>query len=163
MTFPIIGWLIMLAQGMKPWNKDANSHRALQYSIMGSTQWVLDSTGSDGVRESWLIGFESHYKIVERIEFDLDIDKNKFVTWVSRQSGKKYDYLDVIGDLLRVLNIISFNKIGRNYKRLTCNEVFISFCQDILNIDLGDPDQYDLLSTDEIARKLKRGDYGHIS
>lgn len=163
MKFPFVAWLIMLAQGMKPWDKNANSHRALQYSIMGETQWVLDSTSSNGVKENWLTAFKVHYKIIDQIEFDIKVDRSDFIKWLTRQVGKKYDFLDVFGDLMRVLNIVSFNKIGRNYKRLTCNEVFISFCQEVLNIDLGDPDQYDLLSTDEIARKLKRGDYGHIS
>ncbi len=156
--FPIVAWLIMLFQGEMPWNKKSSSHRALGYDIY-ENEYVVDSTGGYGVLDQCMGEFLEKYKITETIEFEMDIELGPFVEWVASQKGKKYDRLQVTGLALRLLGLISFNKMGWNYKRLTCNELILHFADTFTAVPVQDPDNWDMLLTDELIEEIKAGKY----
>lgn len=158
-NFPIIAWIIMLFQGMNPFKKSSNSHRALSY-FDGFQWWVIDVTGSNPVEKKELYLFMRKYSIIESIEFKIDIGLNTIENWYQSIKGVKYDHSQILGLSLKLLNIISFNCYGKNYKKMICSEVFINFCENILDLRLGDSDNYDLLETDRVAIWV-RDNYGN--
>lgn len=156
--FPIVAWMIMIFQGENPFNKRSTSHRALGYQIM-ETDWVVDSTGGHGVLDQTFHEFELKYKVIEKITFTLDIDTGDFCQWVAAQKGKKYDRLQILGLIFKILGFITFNKMGKNYKKLTCNELVLNFVATYLKIPVGDPDNWDMLMTDNLITEIKAGAY----
>jgi hypothetical protein len=156
--FPVVAWLIMLFQGMLPWKKDSTSHRAMGFVDRLGNTMIIDSTGDNGVSESTVEDFQLKYKTIEFIEYEANINHGEFKSWRRKTLNKKYDQLQVLGLLIkRLFGFISFNTIGKNYRSLTCNEVFISFIVDLnlMKFHIKDPDNWDLLMTDELAEKLK--------
>ena len=152
--FPIIAWLIMIFQGEKPWDKNATSHRALGYWV-GETFWIVDSTGGKGFHDQLFHPvFNRKYWIVDQMDFEMDIDPNDFVEWVEENEGKKYDRLHVFGLALKLLGLVSFNTLGRNFKRLTCNEVMVHFMVHFGKLKVKDPDNWDLNMTDQMMERM---------
>lgn len=152
--FPIIAWLIMVFQGEKPWEKSSTSHRALKYWI-GETEWVVDSTGAKGVKDQVLDPtFTDKYFIVDEMEFELDIDPGEFCDWIDSIIGRKYDRLGIFGLALKILGFVSFNTIGHNYRRLSCNEVMVHFMEKFRDLKVVDSDNWDLNMTDQMMERM---------
>lgn len=156
--FPIIAWLIMIFQGENPFKSSSTSHRALGYDFM-DCEYVIDSTGGYGVKDQCMGEFLEKYKIIETIEFEMNITIGDFCQWIASQNGKKYDRLQVFGLLLKIIGFISFNKIGKNYKKLTCNELILNFVETYLQIPVGDSDNWDMLMVDYLVNEIKAGKY----
>jgi len=151
----------MIMQGELPWSKYSSSHRALAFEY-GGTWFVLDSNGKYGYRKTYYENFLKEYKVISERYFYKQLNEKEFKKWAKSHEGKKYDYCDVFGLLLKILGFISFNYYGYDFKKLKCNEVFLSFAQDILNIKIGDPDNWDLKKTDELVLKIIEGNYNQV-
>jgi len=153
MKFPILAWLIMLFQGMKPWEASANSHRGLGFEVDGD-MFVIDSTGKEGVEVTRRDIFERKYKIVEEWKFEKNITFINFDCWVSSIDSLFYDRWQLLGLFLKLIGLISFNYFGSNFRKLTCNEVFLYFTEEFYGENIGDPDNWDLRMTDKLAKKI---------
>lgn len=154
--FPIIAWVIMLFQKQNPLNKKASSHRAIQFS----EDRVIDSSGGFGVKVYSKEEFLKKYKITDYNEFFLEVSREELWMWADNIINRKYDYLDVLGDLLRLIfkrNI--FKKVGKDLERLTCNEVAISFSETFFDIDIDYPDVWDLITTDKLMKDVSNAKY----
>jgi len=157
LKFPILAWLIMIFQGQNPFNKKSSSHRAVQFGPNS----IIDCTGGKGVKVNTECNFLDKYTIVDTIDFNLDSTQSDLWHWVETIENKPYDYLDIFGDLLRrMFNFFSFKKIGKNWDRLTCNEVALSFAKRFYNVCIGDPDVWDLILTDKLMKEISEGNYG---
>ena len=139
-AFPIFAWLIMIFQGMNPFNKSSWSHMVIEYD-----ENYYDVTGK-GCRSHTRKFLES-YRIIETHEMGRDLNNAEFQSWFFVHKGVGYDYLQVSGLLLRGLGLITFNKIGHNYKRLICNELIINHMEVFYKLEVCDSDSYDLLDT----------------
>ena len=150
--FPIVAWLIMMFQGEFPWNKNATSHRALGYWLEES-EWVLDSTGAEGVKDQLRVAFEKKYKIIEETVFELTLDPNEFINWMTEHLGKKYDRLQIIGLITKILNFVEFNKLGHDDDKIVCNEIVVLFFMEFLGLKVIDSDNWDLNMTDIMVER----------
>lgn len=153
MKFPFLAWVIMFFQGMVPWDKKANSHRALGFEIDGNIM-VIDSTGDKGVEISRRDRYEERYIIVEETHFEKDITFIDFDSWVSSIDSLFYDKWQLVGMFFKLIGLISFNFLGSNFRRLTCNEVFLYFAETFYGVEIGDPDNWDLRMTDKLASEI---------
>jgi hypothetical protein len=155
---PFVAWLIMLFQGEWPWKESSSSHRALAYFDDVSKEWaVIHSNGSEGVNEDDFHEFEKHYTFVSWIPMDIKIKNGVFALWRLNILGREYDHWQIAGLAMKLLGLISFNKFGSNFKKMTCNEVFLSFCSQVLKHDVGDPDNWDMKMTDSLAERVAAG------
>lgn len=139
--FPIFAWLIIIFQGMVPWRKDAPSHMSISYGDN-----FFDVTGK-GCKEHSRTEFLKNYRIIESHEFDLDITTVEFYEFFDKFRGKEYDRLQIVGLLLKALNIISFNKIGYNMRKLICNELIVAYLAEFHGFKFKDSDNFDLINT----------------
>jgi hypothetical protein len=148
----------MLFQGEPPWKDSASSHRAFAYFDEFRKNWqVIHSTGKEGVNEDSFEEFEKHYLFVKWIPIDIKINSGMFYIWRNNILGRKYDGLQLFGLFLKLIGFITFNSLGGNFRRMTCNEVFLSFCSQVLDQEVGDPDDWDMLMTDALADKIANG------
>lgn len=154
--FPILAWLIMLFQGFWPWDKKAYSHNAILFTDKYGVDRVIDSTTKNRVAISNGFEFFKKYKLVEIVELPAPITQHLFDVWTKKIIGRKYDKLQLFGLVLKILGLATFNKIGNNYKRMTCNEVILNYLETFKSYDFGDPDNYDLNMTWDIVLSLKK-------
>ncbi len=161
--FPVLAWLIMMFQGMWPWHKKAYSHMAISYeSISGRTKFA-DST-SKGVRDMVSDVFLKKYAIVDSISIEISANYNGFIDWFETIEGFMYDKLQLLGLLARSIDIITFNSMGSDLNKLTCNEVVLSLLIHFKNLEVKDTDDYDLNRTWREACKYRIGAYnGNLS
>jgi len=159
MKYPIVAWLIMLFQGMNPFDKNATSHRAMRYTFNNRT-FVIDATKKYGVRDISEGDFLQEYTIVEHIYIPYQVEDNRFFAWLDELKEKKYDSLQLLGLFLKLVGLLTFNTIGHNFKKLTCNEVFLNWAETFLKLAVGDSDNWDLLMTDVLASEVGDGIYG---
>lgn len=146
MKLPLLAWAIMFAQKMLPWDNESFSHTAISYiSITG--KWKYADSTSKGVNDISEKIYLQKYEIIDTIIIDISARPEEFMDWFETHEGKKYDSLQIIGLLLKALGIISFNKIGNNYKKLICTELVISLLSRFKKLEVSDPDNYDLLMT----------------
>lgn len=150
MNFPILAWFIMLFQKMLPWKKDSFSHMAIIYLSETGMMQVIDATGK-GVRNRTILNFIKDYEIIEEISFSSKMERKDFLKWYESIEGLPYDHSQIWGLTLRSLGLLTLNTFGHNYKKMICNEVFISLVEYAYGIDLGDSDNYDLIQTWELA------------
>lgn len=139
--FPIFAWLIMIFQGMNPFNRDSWSHMSISINDK-----FFDVTG-DGCLEHASKSFFKKYRIVESHEISKEITDVDFYDFFNEFRGRRYDKLQIVGLLLKSLGFISFNKIGRDFKRLICNELIIAYLAHFHNFKFKDSDNFDLIST----------------
>lgn len=139
--FPLLAWLIMIFQKMKPWENDSYAHMAISYS-----DTFYDVSGK-GYRVHSKGEFLKKYKIVKSHEFNLEISEEDFNQFSLSHKGKKYDQLQILGIALKMLGIISFNTLGRDFKRLICNELIISYLHEFHGLEFKDSDNFDLIDT----------------
>jgi len=152
--FPIVSWLIMTVQGMAPWSKQSYSHYALMYSMGPDHEMIIDSTGVDGITITHSKNFWKKYKLVKMKELPPPMTAHLFNIWVKRIIGRKYDFLQIGGVLLRVMGVISFNKAGKNYQRMICSEVILNYLEKFNGMNFGDPDNYGLLMVSDVIDSL---------
>tara|TARA_R110002012_G_scaffold303533_1_gene505342 strand:+ start:1127 stop:1609 length:483 start_codon:yes stop_codon:yes gene_type:complete len=138
---PILAWLIMIFQGMNPFRKDSWSHMAI--SIDGK---YFDVTGA-GCKEHTEADFLKKYKLIESHQIKADLTMTQFYDFFDQFRGREYDKLQIIGLLLKGLNVISFNFIGSDFKKLICNELIIAYLAHFHKFEFKDSDNFDLIST----------------
>jgi len=158
--FPIVAWLIMIMQGMAPWKKQSSSHRALGYYCPKNKHRILDSTWATGFRDISFDEFSKQYKVVESSKIKTSTNKSEFYEWKNSINGLKYDHLQILGlAIKRLFGFVTLNSIGKNFKALTCNEVILHFCIyfNLTKVELGDPDNWDLVMTDELVDRIIKG------
>ncbi len=161
--FPIVAWLIMIFQGMAPWRRDSSSHRALAYSCcrIGELR-VVDSTGSEGVQDRSYSEWSEQYRAVRKVTYATNkIDRLRFQEWIQEIEGLRYDHRQIWGLLAKqLLGFVTFNSFGKNFRALTCNEVVLSFLLHfglVSESDIGDPDNWDLVMTDNLLNRVITG------
>ena len=147
--FPILAWLIMLLQGMNPFSKKAYSHNAIMFKGLDGKFLVIDST-SKSVRIQSDISSFKHYKFISQKKMPRPKDELSFILWLQNILGREYDKLQIFGLLLKMLHLISFNKMGADYNKMTCNEVILNYLEYHCDFYFGDPDNFDLIRTWEI-------------
>ena len=152
--FPVVSWLIMIFQGMVPWNKQSYSHNAIAFSTGPDHSMVIDSNGKEGVTVSHGKNFFKKNKLIKMKELPPPMTSHLFNIWVKRVIGRKYDTLQIAGLMAKALGFISFNKYGSNYKRLTCNELVLNYLEKFNGMDFGDSDAYDLNMTWDVVVSL---------
>lgn len=153
MKFPIFAWAIMIFQKMLPWKKDSYSHFCLIYESETGRNKCIDST-SKGVRDRTSAQFFQEYKMVNFKTFEVDTNRQEFLEWFEEIEGRGYDSLQILGLALKVLGFVSYNRLGKNYSSLICNEVVLSFFERFYNVQVGDPDNYDLKMTWELTETI---------
>ena len=139
--FPLFAWLIMIFQGMKPWDKAAWSHMSMS---VGSK--FFDITGK-GCKEHYPEDFLETYTIIESHRLEYEPTKEDFYEFFDSMRAKKYDKLQIFGLLLKGLNIISFNTIGHNMDKLVCNELIIAYLFHFNSFKFKDSDNFGLINT----------------
>lgn len=153
MKLPLLAWAIMLFQGFKPWDAHAFSHFAVEFTSITGYSKVMDAS-SKGVRDRLTQKFYESYSIVNYKELELECEIVDFLRWYEKLEDRPYDYSQIFGLALKALGLISFNKYGKNYKALTCNEVVLSMLENFTPYTFGDPDNYDLLMTWQSVKEL---------
>jgi len=159
--FPILAWLIMIFQGMAPWRKASTSHRALGYQDQNGMKWVVDSTGSHGVRLRYEPDFRDQYQVVSAQMFYIkNVDHFRLRTWIDSIIDIEYDQEQVWGLLAkRLFGFVTFNKHGKDWRSMICNEVILSLLTHFGMVDtqIRDPDNWDLLMTDQLIDTIIEG------
>ena len=151
--FPLFAWLIMIFQGWKPWQRWAWSHNALMYTLDNKNWQVIDSTFT-GVRIMSERQFCKKYKYLDIVDLEPMDNVIEMDVWIESIKYKKYDFIQLFGLASKFLNLVSFNKIGSNYKKLICAEVILSYVEGRYDLRLGDPDNYDLEMTWDLVRSI---------
>ena len=152
--FPIVAWLIMIFQGMNPFKKESYSHLAIRYVGKDDRFYIIDSTNSGKVSVKLESEFLKKYKIVN-LALLPGVKYESFKEWENSILLREYDKLQIVGLFLKCIGIISKNKWGHNYKKMTCNEVVLNYLEKNLNLNFGDPDNYDLNMTWDIVKTYK--------
>lgn len=139
--FPIFAWLIIIAQGMNPFNKNSWSHMAISIGDK-----FFDVT-SKGCKEYTQSEFLKNYRLVESHQIKADITTVEFYEFFDKFRGKKYDNLQIVGLLLKSIGVISFNTIGCDFKRLICSELIIACLSHFHSFKFKDSDNFGLINT----------------
>lgn len=147
MFFPIVSWIIRLFQ----WT--GYSHYAVVYNT-----FVIDSTVA-GVVWKNVGDFSKKYKPI--IFWDVEIpDDFDVFKWSATYSARPYPILQNIGAGLKYLQIIKHNPFGKDDRQLNCSELVAVLLRDAKQIDIGDSDQYDLVTLEKLLDKVgKRVSY----
>lgn len=144
--FPILAWAIMLFQGMNPFNKKSWAHMAMSFTFPDGTRNYYDVT-SKGCKMYTEELFTKMYKIQGTHTLKQHRNFVEFHDWFKLMEGREYDTKQLIGLLLKSLNLVSFNTIGHNYKKLICSELILNYLQFFYKIQVKDSDNFDLMST----------------
>lgn len=149
--FPLVAWIIMIVQGMNPFNKRSYSHMAI--SLTDSQGTYFYDASFKGVFESSKKNYRKTYKTIESVNLQHNFeDKRAFLQWFDTHKGKRYDFIQLIGLLLKLLKIRSTNHIGKDQEQLICCELVLLLLHDIKYFDMVDSDNYDLLEVWKLAK-----------
>lgn len=129
-----------------PWKKDAWSHMSMSYDSETGSPKIADVT-SKGCRDRVKPNFLTDYKLIETKTRAYDITRKEFLSWYEKNEGKSYDNLQLAGLASKVLNIVSFNRVGNNFQKLICSELILSFLVEFDNLEIKDSDNWDLNMT----------------
>lgn len=151
--FPIAAWLIMIFQGMKPWDSDSYSHMAI--SAEDDNEHLFWDANFTGVQKRNREKFFETYELIESIELDVDMTMGEFKAWASCYEGRRYSFIQLIGLLAKHFGLVKSNPIGRNLDRLICSELLLAFKVDNMNLKVKDTDDFDLISTWKIIKGEK--------
>tara|TARA_R110002012_G_scaffold254101_1_gene433166 strand:- start:605 stop:1087 length:483 start_codon:yes stop_codon:yes gene_type:complete len=138
---PIFAWLIMIFQGMNPFNKNAWAHMSISIGDK-----FFDVT-SAGCKEYTRDEFLKKYRLIESHQIKADITTVEFYEFFDKFRGKEYDKLQIVGLLLKSLGFISFNFIGNDFKKLICNELIIAYLAHFHSFKFKDSDNFGLIDT----------------
>ena len=148
-------WLIMLFQNMKPWHHDSYNHMAISYIGQTGVWKYADSTLAYGVRDDQPEEeFRDTYKIVDTKSLDIGQDPIFFKAWLEAQRGKEYDKWHIVGLVGKLLHIFKRNPWGADFRKMICNELVLSMITRFYGVEIGDPDNYDLLMTEDLVDSL---------
>lgn len=145
--FPILGWTIMLCQGMWPWKKSSFSHMALEYD--GYIYDVTFGGYAKSPKAEWL----TRYKIVESHQFQDPVSEEKFVSWMQQFNGMEYDFLQIYGLFTKALRKVSVNTIGEDFMKMICSELALHYIMTFYDHKLLDSDAYDLHDTWSLVKR----------
>lgn len=143
--FPILSWLIRLTQGTK------YSHTASECEYASG---VLDAR-SDGINLTPASEFFDHYKVVDTKEIVLNVTREEWVLWLHAQSHKEYAYWQNVGHLLKSLGRKGLNPWGKENTKLNCSELQALQISLDPRFAIGDSDEYDLLTLDDLIKKVE--------
>jgi hypothetical protein len=136
----------MILQGMLPWKKKSWSHMAISYTYPDGSRTFFDVTGKGCKRHSEE-NFLKSYRLIDTHTLRQSRTFFAFNDWFKLLEGRDYDNLQIAGLLLKGLNLISFNMIGNNYKKLICSELIINYLAFFHKIKVKDSDNFDLIMT----------------
>ena len=124
-------------------------------------RWVVDSTGSHGVRLRYEPDFRDQYEIVEAKIFYLKhVDQFRLRAWIDSVIDIEYDSRQVWGLMLkRLFGFITFNTRGKDWRAMICNEVILNLLTHfgMMRGEIRDPDNWDLLMTDQAIDTIIEG------
>lgn len=141
LKLPVLSWLIRFFQ-------DDYSHLALEFD-----GFVLDATGKDVRVYSAERYFSKRYKKVREYEIEIDDNFYGFMMWSRSYLNRTYGYFQIIGLFLIILGLIKKNPFGGDYNNLICNEIVLAFLVHYKGLQIEDPDDYDLVSTELIVKE----------
>jgi len=149
MNFPVFSWLIILFQGMNPFKRGSYSHMAIGYISETGEEKIADVT-SLGCRDRTKENFKKDYDLIEVKTREYEIERKDFLRWYEENEGKEYDNIQIAGLASKMISIVSFNKLGNNFKKLICSELILSFKVRFDSLEVEDSDNWDLNMTWEI-------------
>ena len=130
---------------------------AIMYVGCTGRQRVVDARGNYGVVDRIRDRFDDQYSIVGTERIDLDIKLEDFRDWVEQQETKLYDHSSIFGLALKRIGLVATNPFGKNWKKMTCNEMPLSIIKRFIGKEIGDSDNYDLLMTYQVVRDVASG------
>lgn len=145
----------MLFQKMKPWAPLSYNHMAISYIGQTGVWKYADSTLAYGVRDDQPENeFLDSYKIISTKELDVGNDPIFFKAWLEAQRGREYDKWHIVGLAGKLLHIFKRNPWGADFRKMICNELVLSMIIRFYGVEIGDPDDYDLLMTEDLVDSL---------
>ena len=147
-VFPVLGWLIMICQGMMPWRKSSFSHMAIEFN-----GFFYDVSFS-GFKKSSREDFLSRYKIVESHMFRDNISVTQFGDWVRDFHGMEYDFLQIYGLFTKAIRKVSVNTIGEDFMKMICSELPLHYIATFYGHKFIDSDDYDLHTTWDLIKRF---------
>lgn len=144
--FPIVAWIIMIFQSMNPFKRSAYSHMAIGYESETGLCKIVDISFS-GFRQVREDKFFDGYEIVGTKSMNIDITRSCFLSWLEEHEGKKYDFLQIAGLMLKLLGLKKVNNAGLNFKSLICSELILSLLVRFDKLKVKDSDNWDLNMT----------------
>lgn len=106
----------------------------------------FDVTGA-GCKEYTESEFLKRYELVNSHQIKADITIVEFYEFFDKFRGKEYDKLQIVGLLLKSLGLISFNRIGSDFRKLICNELIIAYLAHFHSFKFKDSDNFGLINT----------------
>lgn len=149
---PILAWLIMLLQGMNPFNRKSYSHMAISLEAGGIRRFF--DASFVGIQERTEEEFLKIYELAESREVVFPGSEIDFLDWFGKYKNNKYDFLQLVGLSMYLLKLKKSNILGTDDKKLICCELIMVYFRDVLGLDIGDSDKYDLLMTWKISEKF---------
>jgi hypothetical protein len=146
LKFAPVAWAIKFFQ------KTKYSHYAIKVSDANGV-YYYDSTAA-GARKQNAATYLKKYTIYKTFKLKDPVSYIDFYDFWAKHEGKGYAYGQILGIALKVLNILRYNPFGKGAKRLICNELIILFLEDFGYIKIKDSDEYDLVETEEILKKV---------
>lgn len=137
----IISYLIMWL------GKTKFSHMALGYKSMTGTSKIIDARWLVGVNDMVAERFFKKYDVINFVTLELHCSQYQFMEWVEEQEGKDYPFYQLLALTPKVLGLAKSNSHGRGYNGMICNEVILSALERFGDVEIGDPDNYDLNET----------------
>ena len=151
--FPVFAWIIMLAHRMMPWKKDSTSHMVLSVDDGSSIRFY--EMNFFGTQVSTEKDFLKIYRIVDSHTLPLEETEVDFLKWFKSHENKKYDYLQLLGLLIRLVGVTKVNKIGHNLDRLVCTEFCLDYASKKYEIEVDDSDNYSMINTWKMITELR--------
>lgn len=142
LKFPVLSWLIRFFQ-------DDYSHFAIEFN-----GFVIDATSKDVRLYNAETYWSNRYKKVREYEIDIDVNFISLLNWSRPLLNRTYGYTQIIGLLFIILGIFKKNPFGSDYNNLICNEIVLLFLKDFKGLVIDDPDNYDLIATENILKEL---------
>jgi len=138
---------------IKFFSKTNYSHYALSYISETGKEVFFDSTGM-GVRRMTAERFFKKYEIKKGFKIGKEIPRIEFINFVQYNEGKSYGFIQVIGLLLKILNIVKKNPFGKGNKYIICNELVILFLNWFNFTTIKDTDSLDLNDTEKVLMRV---------
>lgn len=138
---------------IKKFQRTNYSHYAIEVKDGEGMLTYYDSTGY-GTRKRTAASFNKSHTIKRRFELP---DRITYIQWLdywAKHEGKSYGYIQLLGLLFKVLNIIKNNPFGKGAKRLICNELVILYLNEFRYTNIKDTDSLDLNDTEKILMKV---------
>ena len=140
--FSLFSKLIMLIQGTN------YSHYAIKFS-----HFVIEAR-VNGVKTSQYTAFIKKNVLVESYLLEIPQTLREFFNWTYDYLKRPYGFIQLFGTLFKLLGLVKTNPWGKDARKIVCCELVMLMCRDLLKIDIGDSDDYDLKQTDEFVRGL---------